>query len=396
MTRTIQAEFWDRIARLDAKFHFCEDWAASSVVDRLQPVSRIGPLRDLCIGVKSNIQVEGQAWTAGIGRRRGEIAKSDADMIACLRSAGAILLSRLNMDEGALGAATNNPHFGRTENPLFPGCIVGGSSGGSTAAVACGAVDAALGTDTMGSVRIPAAYCGVFGLKLSSGPALLKGGFPLAPSLDSLGILAASLDPIRRMLEVISPRLSRKQACDGWVKPNEDMIAGCSDDIRAGLADVMGALERELGSPDTMPKIDLEASRMDAFLLTEIEAVQSFEGQSGLSPGLEKLIAYGRKIAPDRAGILSRLEELSDHLSNSLKPNKILVLPTVGAPPISHGERPPAGQADFTTLANITGWPALAIPLAGYETPVSVMLTGPEGSEHILIDLADKLLAARA
>mgnify|MGYP000153026470 CR=1 FL=1 len=129
---------FDRIETLNERLHFCEDFAASGPVDRAQAQS-VGPLSGRVIGVKSNISVAGQAWTAGFGARAAEIAPRDAPVIARLRAAGATLLSRLAMDEGALGAATDNPHFGRSENPRVPGHSAGGSSGGSAAAVAAGA-----------------------------------------------------------------------------------------------------------------------------------------------------------------------------------------------------------------------------------------------------------------
>ena len=131
----------------------------------LQHPSGSGPLQGRLVGLKANIAVEGALWTAGLGHRKAVVADQDALITRRLRDSGASVLPGLNMDAAALGGATDNPDFGRTFNPHAPDCSAGGSSGGSAAAVASGLVEMALGTDTLGSVRIPASYCGVFGLK---------------------------------------------------------------------------------------------------------------------------------------------------------------------------------------------------------------------------------------
>ena len=124
-----------------------------------------GPLAGVTVGVKANIAVRGLPWTAGMALHRNRVAERDAAVVAALRDAGAAILGMLNMEEAALGAKTDNPFFGVTQNPHRIGFTPGGSSGGSGAAVAAGLCDIALGTDTMGSVRIPASYCGVYGFK---------------------------------------------------------------------------------------------------------------------------------------------------------------------------------------------------------------------------------------
>jgi aspartyl-tRNA(Asn)/glutamyl-tRNA(Gln) amidotransferase subunit A len=134
-----------------------------------------GPLGDLTLGIKSNIAVAGLPWTGGMGLRRDIVAARDAEVVRRLRDAGAAILGTLNMHEAALGATTDNAFNGRTHNPHRHGHTPGGSSGGSGAAVAAGLCDAALGTDTLGSIRIPAAYNGVYGLKPTHGAVLDEG-----------------------------------------------------------------------------------------------------------------------------------------------------------------------------------------------------------------------------
>ncbi|WP_223426942.1 amidase family protein [Tateyamaria pelophila] len=381
---------FDRIAALNERLHFCEDFHASGPVDRAQQIGA-GPLSGRPIGIKSNIRVQGQAWTAGIGARATDVAAQDAPLIADLRAAGATLLSRLAMDEGALGAATDNPHFERCENPAWPGHSAGGSSGGSAAAVAAGAVDAALGSDTMGSVRIPAAYCGVYGLKLGPEAVDMAGVMPLAPSLDALGIFAQTPEMLGEVLDVMARTASAREITS-WCTLPEPCLSACKPQMRFAYDQMSAQMTLLLGAPEVMDPLDLPALRSDAFLLTEAEAAISLGDQPGLSRGLEKLIAYGRTLTPERmAEVRARPDAARAALRSVLGVNRVLLLPTVSEPAFAHGARPPVGQADFTVLANIAGLPALAIPMAGAAFPLSVQLVGPPGAESALLRLAAQL-----
>ncbi|MCM2562964.1 amidase [Lutimaribacter sp. EGI FJ00015] len=384
---------FDQIAARDAALHFCEDFTASGPVDRAQAVGA-GPLAGRVIGIKANIAVAGQGWTAGIGARASRIAAADASVVAALRGAGATLVSRLAMDEGALGASTDNPHFGRCENVAYPGHSAGGSSGGAAVAVAAGLVDAALGSDTMGSVRIPAAYCGVYGLKVGQGVLPLDGVVPLAPSLDALGIFARTPAAISEVLDVLAHDGPFRETT-GWHAPGSEWLGRCTPDVAAFFKTCSTLLGGFLGQPGEMPEIDLDALRADAFLLTEIEGAQSLGAEPGLSPGLQKLLDYGAKVPEEKAReVRARLEAAARCLTDGLGPGSVALLPTVAEPAFAHGSRPPVGQADFTVLANVAGLPALAIPAPESKPPVSVQLLGPKGSERELLALAERLASA--
>ncbi len=347
------------------------------------------------IGVKANIRVAGQAWTAGIGGWASRIAAEDAEVVRRLRAAGATILSRLAMDEGALGAATDNPHFGRAGNPAWPGHSTGGSSGGSAAAVAAGAADAALGTDTLGSVRIPAAYCGVFGLKLGPDAVPMEGVFPLAPSLDSLGILAAEPEMLGRVLEIVAPGLPEHSGWQGWLAPAPEVLTGCHLSVRAFYDRCHAVLGDLMGPPGDAPPLDPPGLRADGFVLTTVEAADSLRDAPGTSPGLARLLEYGRGVSPGRlVALRERLAGERAALAGALANNAVLLLPTIAEPAFAHGDRPPLGQADFTAPANIAGCPAIAIPAPGASPPVSVQLIGPPGSERGLLALAGRLAAA--
>ncbi|MGB8436452.1 MAG: amidase, partial [Burkholderiales bacterium] len=164
--------------------------AARSSDERWHRGASWGPLDGIPLAVKDNIDVAGLPAAAGIGAFKARIAQRDATCIARLRERGAVFLGKTLMDEAALGALGDNSVFGRCHNPRALDHTAGGSSSGSAAAVAAGLCIAALGTDTLGSVRIPASYCGIVGFVPSTGRVDSTGVLPLAPSLDRIGVLA--------------------------------------------------------------------------------------------------------------------------------------------------------------------------------------------------------------
>ena len=149
-----------------------------------------GPLHGIPIALKDNIWTRGILTTAGSKILADFVPQEDATVVSLLRKAGAILLGKTNLHEFAYGVTTNNPHYGPTRNPWNTERIAGGSSGGSAAAIASGMCVASVGTDTGGSIRIPAALCGIVGLKPSFGRVSCHGVIPLCKSLDHVGALA--------------------------------------------------------------------------------------------------------------------------------------------------------------------------------------------------------------
>lgn len=163
-----------------------------------------GPLHGIPIAVKDNLYVQGQTTTMGSKIHRDFVPDYTATAVAKLLDAGAVIVGKTNMHEYALGVTTDNPHFGTCHNPWDPDRIPGGSSGGSAVAVATGVVPAALGSDTSGSIRIPAAMCGVAGLKPTYGRVSRHGCFPEAWTLDHIGPLAGHATDLAIMLDTIS------------------------------------------------------------------------------------------------------------------------------------------------------------------------------------------------
>jgi aspartyl-tRNA(Asn)/glutamyl-tRNA(Gln) amidotransferase subunit A len=355
-----------------------------------------GPLAGVRAGIKSNIAVRGLPWTAGMGTRRDVIAAEDAPVTARLRAAGAAILGTLNMHEAALGATTDNPFYGRSINPHRAGYTPGGSSGGSGAAVAAGLVDLALGTDTLGSVRIPAAYCGVYGLKPTNG-LLPEGGFhQLNPALDCIGPLARSMAMLARGFDCLAPDAPP----EGPPFTRLLCLAGhggvaVEPAVEAGFEAALGAL----GLPvETLrlpaPPGDIRrAALAQTGRLLAADVAGAPAGQ--VSPALESLLAALAGI-PEAPALLA---ETRAALAGALGADGVLLMPTAPQAAFAHGVRPPASQADFTGLANVAGLPALALPsgMSGAGLPVSVQLVAPAGQDRALLALGallDSRLAA--
>jgi len=169
-----------------------------------------GPLHGIPISLKDNIYTEGVRTTAGSKILKDFIPKEDAVVVRQLRQAGAVLLGKTNMHEFAYGVTSKNPHYGPVRNPWDPARIPGGSSGGSAAAVAAGLCYGSIGTDTGGSIRIPASLCGITGLKPSWGRISCEGIIPLSPGFDCAGPLARTAGDAAILTGVLYSRVGRE------------------------------------------------------------------------------------------------------------------------------------------------------------------------------------------
>ncbi len=377
-----------------------------------------GALDGKLVGLKANIAAAGSTWTAGLGYRETIVAEQDATVTRRLRESGARVLPGLNMEAAALGGATDNPHFGRTANPHGPEHSVGGSSGGSAAAVAAGLVDLALGTDTLGSVRIPASYCGVFGLKPTFGLVGRSGIVPLAPSLDTVGPLAAHAADLWPLLNAISEldpddpssRPAPKNRNTSSMEPTATGVrigvphqvgtVECEREVLSALERAKGALVKAGGAVISvdMPGWDPAKLRRNAFLLTEAEGAVVFSEEletGGILPApVEKMLSYGARMGTPR--LVQALQEIAAakaQLDRTFASIDVLLMPTTPQRAFHASQQPPVNQADFTALANAGGVPAVAIPvwLSGSSLPASVQLVGPVWSERLLIGLATLL-----
>ena len=380
--------------------------AAADESDRRFEAGAPAPLEGVPIAVKANIDVEGLPTNAGVACRRDAVAASDAEVVTRLRTAGAIILGNLNMHEAALGATTDNEAYGVAMNPHRLGHTPGGSSGGSGAAVAAGLCVAALGTDTLGSVRIPAAYNGVYGLKPTHGLVPDDGLVSLARRLDAIGPLARSIPDLRAMMAAMAPlgpaepvaKVARIGAVDAHdMEPAVQRAYALAADLLEGL----GLKVQRFATPD----IDLSQTRIAGFVEAAREARVHFpEVETDPASFSERFRGHlDFAAAFDDAAVAqgrAALDAAAERLRAVLLDAEAILMPTTPQAAFAHGQAP-VSQADFTGLANIAGLPALSIP-AGWNDdglPVAVQLVGRAGAEAALLDLGvrlDKALNAYA
>ena len=384
--------------RINAVLDVFNDTAITEMLDsdeRAENGRSLSPIDGMLVGVKANIAVACRFHHGGIKGYASRRAEHDALAVQRLRAAGAIITGTLNMEEGALGATTDNPWFGRTLNPLKDGFTPGGSSGGSAAAVAADFCEAALGTDTMGSVRIPSAYCGLVGFKPSHSKALLDGVMPLSPTLDTVGVHARDVETAAAVMAVLLDReLEGGEAGEVHVLDWGNAVA-CEPGVLA-------VWQRFVASLPEIPKTDLGPyaygrSRRHGLIISEVEGYQHHADRLDKAPGgfsdtFRSLLEYGRNV--DRARVDAAYAHV-DALRTASLPDFIL-MPTAPQTAFAFGDPVPANQADFTAFANLADRPAIAFPVgeADNALPVSAQLVGPRDGEAALVATVQALLSS--
>ncbi|MEO7337416.1 MAG: amidase family protein, partial [Caldimonas sp.] len=231
-----------RIDRSDGRVNaFTEVTAARAraravAVDAL-PKEHPLPLRGVPFAIKNLFDVAGLITSAGSKiEATAPAATHDAVLVRRLESAGAILVGALNMDEYAYGFTTENSHYGATRNPHDPECMAGGSSGGSGASVAAGQVPISLGSDTNGSIRVPASLCGIFGLKPTYGRLPRSGTYPFVASLDHLGPFARNVEDLALTYDLMQGGDPGDPACvRRSVEATADRLARGAEGLRVGI-----------------------------------------------------------------------------------------------------------------------------------------------------------------
>jgi aspartyl-tRNA(Asn)/glutamyl-tRNA(Gln) amidotransferase subunit A len=357
------------------------------------------------IAIKANIAVEGLPWHGGVEAYRDRIAERDADCVQILRRAGAVVIGVVNMHEAALGATNDNLAFGRCHNPYRHGFTPGGSSGGSAAAVAAGLCAAALGTDTLGSVRIPAAYCGVLGWKPTHGLLPMGGVMPLSPTFDDLGVLARSARDIAAVVGVLT---------GGGLDPGD-----ASTPIRCAVVDLTGQTALEPSVRDAFERTveaahaagwrveriildgwDVAAMRRLSLLIVEVEALAEHGAMlarhpQGFSSDLTGMLQWAARQPEDKiADAYRQLRAAAQALQRQWAGFDAILTPATAAPAFSFDVTSPVDQADFTVLANISGWAAAAFPVGLGPTGLPVSAQIISESDALALRLAARLAAA--
>lgn len=362
------------------------------------------PLGGVRFALKENIDVVGFPTQAGLGVAPPP-ATADAPCVARLRAAGGVLAGQTAMDEAAFGGTTDNPHYGRTPNPRRDDVTPGGSSGGSAAAVASGAVRLALGTDTLGSVRIPAAYCGIVGFKPTFGRIDVTGVVPLAPSLDHVGIMADQVETVVRAFRAIA-----EPAAAATRDPGRRPVLGIPEGLSAVELEpaVRAAFDRSLAAlskhgfavqPVAMRGWVPVRARKASLLVIESEAAVIYarwldDADAPLSDRLKTFLRFGRDCGADRLAE-ARLELAHVRTASDLAFAQVdlLVMPTCPQVAFPFAAKPPVNQAELTALANIAGVPAISLPVATDGLPVGLQLVGPRGADERLLTVAAEVEA---
>jgi amidase len=323
------------------------------------------------LAVKDCIDVAGLPTTAGcpVVAEMAEPAEADAAVVASARDAGARIVGKTSLDELCWSASGINHWAGTPTNPRDPARLPGGSSSGSAVAVATGQADVAFGTDTAGSVRVPAACCGVAGLKTAYGRASVKGVYPLAPSLDTVGPLGPDLAAVELGMRLIEP---------SFLVPDSPgtLAAG-----RVAIPDSLGgadpamvkAVDRALAAAGVAvtpaPGWDADAARSAISVLIDAEGFRCnaylMPYLRQLSPHVRRNLERGARLTPADRGAAERTREaLRGAFESLLADFPVLVLPTLLSQPPLLGSRGYPMTA-LTAPVSLAGLPALVLPVPG-------------------------------
>jgi aspartyl-tRNA(Asn)/glutamyl-tRNA(Gln) amidotransferase subunit A len=347
------------------------------------------------LAVKDLFDTAGLTTTYGSIIYAEHVPERTAEAVSRLEAAGYANVGKTNLHEFAYGITSVNPHFGTVPNPAFPGHMAGGSSGGSAAALAAGLADAALGTDSGGSIRIPAACCGIVGFKPSYGLVSLEGVFPLAPSFDHVGPMARSVGACSEMLQVLADgfepypleSLEELEVGIAWLEHAEPLVQ----------ARVRGAAElfprrRELELPldeDSGPVFMREVADVHRELFAEFADSYGDNVRTKIERCLAVTDAEHERARRARTEYADRVQETVAGLDLVLTPTLGFVAPKL---PVDDLEiRVPTIR--LTYPFNALGWPALALPAGPAEDglPASVQLAAPPGADALVLAAGELL-----
>ncbi|ELY58436.1 aspartyl/glutamyl-tRNA amidotransferase subunit A [Natronococcus amylolyticus DSM 10524] len=405
-----------------------------------------GPLVGKSVAVKDNISTEGVRTTCGSRMLEEYVPPYDATAVSRLKEAGATIVGKANMDEFGMGSTTETSHFGATENPAAPGRVPGGSSGGSAAAVAAGEADLALGSDTGGSIRCPAAFCGVVGIKPTYGLVSRYGLVAYGNSLEQIGPFANSVEDAAALLDVVAgsderdattrePQLEGASYADAATGDVDGLTIGVPTELLEGadegvvetfwdaIADLeaQGAEYREV----SLPSVDHAVEAYYVIAMSEASSnLARFDGvryghdvesggnwnetfsqarKEGFGDEVKRRILLGtyalsagyhdkyyKKAQDARAWVKQDFDE-------ALEEADVLASPTMPVPPFERGEslEDPLQMylADANTVpVNLADLPAISVPAGETDgLPVGLQLVGPAFGEERLIRTASAL-----
>jgi aspartyl-tRNA(Asn)/glutamyl-tRNA(Gln) amidotransferase subunit A len=354
------------------------------------------PLDGMPIVVKDNVDVRGVRTTVGSPMFAERVASDDASAIMRLREAGGVILGKANLHELAFGATSANEAFGAVVNPAAPDRIPGGSSGGSGAAVAADLCVAAIGTDTGGSVRLPASLCGVSGLRPTFGAVPVVGVAPVSFSLDTVGPLARSVTDVAAVHAVLSGSGVETAT---WLRVGvaEELLDRSDDAVADRVRSVVDVLVR-LGV--SIVRVDLpgwEAAVEECGRLIKAEAFAVYREALATTPELleegtrRRLLLAASETEEEIARLRDALARWIEVVDRALGDVDVLVLPTIPCePPRAAGAdtvRTTAAVVPYTHLVSLAHVPALSIPCGSTPTggPVGAQLVARRGADTAVL-----------
>lgn len=398
--------------------HVLPDDALARARD-LESTGPIGPLHGVPIAVKELYDVTGVRTTGSCAAFEDRVAARDAHVVESLRAAGAIVVAKTNQHELALGTDSQLSSFGPVRNPWDPTRSPGGSSGGSGAAVAGGVFPLAMGSDTGGSIRIPASFCGVTGLKPTHGAISLRGAMPLAPSLDTAGPLAVSAADCATVFDVVhgfdpddvwsrrSPLVPAAESVSGRkIGLPRSWFRLVAPEVVAAIEAAARTLENLGAIVEEVEGLDPEGARNVVAPVLLAEAAHVFADvldDERITEQTRALLRFGHSLrATDfvaaRDGVLElrrMLESAFDAVDALLVPATPYVAPPVDSTSVRVGQEELPSDATGTTRCTVpvngAGLPAIAFPV-GFSPegmPLGAQLIGPAWSELFLCSVVD-------
>lgn len=341
--------------------------------------------------------------TAGLTTTYGSILFADhvpdrsAAAVERLERAGYANVGKTNLHEFAYGITSQNPHFGTVPNPLAPGRTAGGSSGGTAAALAAGLAEAGLGSDSGGSIRIPAACCGVVGFKPTYGLVPLDGCYPLAPTFDHAGPMARSVAACAEMMVALADAFERTEALRlGELRIGAAWLDRCDPLVRKQL-------ERAAALASARPvdfPTDQGTSQLFRREVADVHRDLFAESPESYGANVRAKIELCLEITDSEAAEAARRrEDYREATERAMAELDLLLVPTLAfvAPPLPDNElQVREGMIRFTYPFNLLGWPALALPAGPAEDglPASLQLVGRPGADALVLAVGEALEAS--
>ena len=372
------------------------------------------PLAGVPVSVKDAFHIEGHVTTLGSLAHADDMARHDSGAVRRLREAGAVIVGKTNVSEFCQSATTDNLLGPDTTNPFDPGCTAGGSSGGAAASIASGTCTLGLGSDGGGSIRIPASFCGLVGLKPTYGVVEDTGGFKAFSPFISVGPLARSVADARRLHSV----LSAHGAADASVQAEAGSrrVAWCAEPegrpVDADLGDVVAsAVERLAADGHEVTRVELDLGGWEE-IFGPLVLAEEGERRGHLLDGPHELTNYQRqslraaqRLSPQvLARARSALSGYRQRVDRHFRDYDVIVTPATATTAFEVGRRPEAiagrrvarlwGAFPFAVPFNVSGHPAVVLP-AGFVNglPAAVQLVGRHGADLELLSFAERLEA---